>query len=174
MILQRDDPLTKKWQSYYDSAFAQAGTVNQHDENCVKDGRLVSQGGPFEIVDVIPGDTRRLAQAGYKVEAGRLVKIGVSSSGSSPATLRQRKHTPAAAAAGAGPAAGTPTPIPNRDPDRDPDPDPNRDCYCCLFRGVWCWWCLARFLGGWLFWSVISAICFIIVFLLYFFVYLSA
>ena len=112
--------------------------MNQHDENCVKDGRLVSQGGPFEIVDVIPGDTRRLAQDGYKVEAGRLVKIGVSSSGSSPATLRQRKHTPAAAAAGAGPAAGTPTPIPNRDPDRDPDPDPNRDCYCWGFAvGVW-------------------------------------
>ena len=80
ITLQHGDPLMRTWQQFYDSAFAPAGTALAEDENCVKNGKLRSQGGPFTIVDVIPTDTRKAEQAGYEVQRGRLVKPGVVSS----------------------------------------------------------------------------------------------
>ena len=72
--LERNDPMMTTWQDNgYDSAWAPFSAVNPNDqgkqENCVKDPKRI------QVINVIPGDEKKLRWGGYDIIDNKLTKV---------------------------------------------------------------------------------------------------
>jgi hypothetical protein len=72
--LVRNDPMMTTWQDNgYDSAWAPFSAVNPNDqgkqENCVKDPKRI------QVINVIPGDEKKLRWGGYDIIDNKLTKV---------------------------------------------------------------------------------------------------